>query len=209
MRSAIPWLSSLLLHGLCLSGLFLLARTPPELPLRLSLDFELIANEAVAVEAPEPAPTPPPAPQVPVSEPAPVPDIQAAKPADIKPPPEPEPLAAADPAPVAEPAAPTRSSNEIDAERAAQYAQTVEHVRGLVLRKLRYPTVARRQGWQGKSVLSFILCADGSVEELQVYASSGYKLLDHAAMKAVMESTPFRGNYLRTRVQLPISFILN
>lgn len=101
------------------------------------------------------------------------------------------------------------SGGESEAEEAARKAKTISHVRGQVLNQLEYPAVARRRGWCGKLVLGFLLCVDGSVENLTVLKSSGHGILDRAAMQAVVKTAPFSGGYPRTEVRLPINFQLN
>jgi len=95
------------------------------------------------------------------------------------------------------------------AAEAVQHEITVNHVRGEVLGRLNYPAVARKMGWCGKLILGFVLCADGSVEDLEVLESSGHKVLDRAAMRAVTANVPFSGGYPRTEVRLPINFQLD
>jgi len=49
----------------------------------------------------------------------------------------------------------------------------------------RYPLLARRRGWQGEVVLSFRLEADGRILDARIARSSGYGVLDHAALAAL------------------------
>jgi len=48
-----------------------------------------------------------------------------------------------------------------------------------------YPKAAQRREWQGKVVLRFIIQASGNIKQVQVAESSGYAILDNAAMKAL------------------------
>ncbi len=48
-----------------------------------------------------------------------------------------------------------------------------------------YPAKARRRGYRGVTVLSAEILTDGSVGELKVTTSSGYEILDEAALRAV------------------------
>lgn len=48
-----------------------------------------------------------------------------------------------------------------------------------------YPRAAKRRGYQGKVMLSVHVDVDGGVDNLWVFESSGYRLLDNAALKAV------------------------
>jgi protein TonB len=48
-----------------------------------------------------------------------------------------------------------------------------------------YPRLAERRGWTGTVVLLIDVAADGSVTEVRVESSSGYDILDEAAVSAV------------------------
>ena len=48
-----------------------------------------------------------------------------------------------------------------------------------------YPPVARRRGYEGMVMLSVNVLADGSVGELRIKDTSGYSILDRAAVRAV------------------------
>ena len=151
MRTATPWLSSLILHSLFLVGLVVLSRTPPELPKQLSLDFSLVLRAVEEVTATA-DPVPPVAVPQPVQEqpvvkkpiavkPEPVPKITEM----VEPPP---PTAEAQPeveeAPIVAPTLVVDTAAELEAAKAVQYAQTVHDVRGQVLDKLSYPSIARK-----------------------------------------------------------------
>jgi protein TonB len=56
---------------------------------------------------------------------------------------------------------------------------------------LNYPEQARRMNLDGALVLSVDLLSDGSVEQIRVLRSSGYDILDEAAVRIVRLSSPF------------------
>ena len=75
-----------------------------------------------------------------------------------------------------------------------------------------YPATARRRGYQGTVVLAVMVSETGSTQQIQIAASSGYAILDKAAMKAVYDwrfspATRF-GRPLAMRVKIPVQFIL-
>lgn len=76
-----------------------------------------------------------------------------------------------------------------------------------------YPRRARRLGQEGIVLVQARLNTDGNVLEVRQASSSGFKLLDEAAMKAVRkwEFVPARqqGKYVVSWVQVPVKFILN
>ena len=56
---------------------------------------------------------------------------------------------------------------------------------------LNYPDAARRRHLHGNVVLSVTIAADGQVRDASVYTSSGYRVLDDAAMRIVHLAAPF------------------
>jgi len=56
---------------------------------------------------------------------------------------------------------------------------------------MNYPEEARRRNLEGSLVLSVDVLADGSIERVQVLRSSGYELLDEAAVRIVRLAAPY------------------
>ena len=48
-----------------------------------------------------------------------------------------------------------------------------------------YPLMAKRRGYEGTVILEVFVSKDGKVKDLKVFRSSGHKILDKAAVKAV------------------------
>ena len=76
-----------------------------------------------------------------------------------------------------------------------------------------YPDFARKMGYQGKILVAFRIGKDGKILNLSVSQSSGYKILDEAALEAVKEAGPYPPipNELNTRflkLKIPISYAL-
>jgi len=76
----------------------------------------------------------------------------------------------------------------------------------------RYPKIARKRGYQGTVMLSVFVDEDGLVKNLWVFTSSGYRLLDNAAVNAVRNWTfepGMKGNRkVAMWVKVPIRFEL-
>ena len=75
-----------------------------------------------------------------------------------------------------------------------------------------YPKWAVTQNWQGKIVIAVEVLTDGSVGLYQVMRSTGYQMLDEAAVQAV-QSWKFHpalkeGQPIRTCIQIPVIFQL-
>jgi TonB family protein len=76
-----------------------------------------------------------------------------------------------------------------------------------------YPDFARKRGYQGKILVAFKINRDGKISNLSVSKSSGYKILDEAALDAVKEAGPYppipeelKENSLKLKI--PISYVL-
>lgn len=75
-----------------------------------------------------------------------------------------------------------------------------------------YPPVARRRGYEGTVLLSVHIGADGTVVESRVKESSGYPILDRAALKTVgrwkFEPASRAGVPFAMWVDVPVRFVL-
>jgi protein TonB len=72
-----------------------------------------------------------------------------------------------------------------------------------------YPQIARKMGWEGKVVISFVICENGQVENIRVIRSSGYKVLDSNAVNTVRRVAPFPRPPVRAELIVPISYRLS
>ncbi|HEY5672260.1 MAG TPA: energy transducer TonB [Malonomonas sp.] len=76
-----------------------------------------------------------------------------------------------------------------------------------------YPEVSRRRGQQGTVLLEVAVLDDGSVEKAIVTQSSGFRLLDRAALTAVrrwrFHPATSAGLVVASRVVVPVDFVLH
>ncbi|NMC69616.1 MAG: TonB family protein [Myxococcales bacterium] len=75
-----------------------------------------------------------------------------------------------------------------DSARCLRAAATL---RAVIDARKRYPSLARRRGLSGTTVLTFGIGLDGTLVALTVERSSGSPLLDEAALAAVRDAAPF------------------
>ncbi len=76
-----------------------------------------------------------------------------------------------------------------------------------------YPRWAIRQGWEGRLSLAIEVRTDGTVGKTKVMQSTGHKILDQAAEKAIrtwhFHPTMKDGRAIRDCVQIPVTFKLD
>jgi len=51
-----------------------------------------------------------------------------------------------------------------------------------------YPSIARRRGWEGEVMLSLHLDSDGTMSNVKVAHSSGYRILDRSAVRSAISA---------------------
>ncbi len=82
------------------------------------------------------------------------------------------------------------------------------YIRDKILRNVSYPDAARRMGWQGKVLLSFIIRANGSVKGFNIIQSSGFTVLDKDAIETVKDTAPFPKPPVEAQLVIPIVYRL-
>jgi protein TonB len=236
---AVGFLAAVGLHALVLFGFSL---ATPARPLALSdepssVDVSLAAappEPAPPVAAPtpaEPAPTPEPAatPEpIPTPAPQPAPDIPTPPP-QAAPAPDEESLPApgSTPAPEHPKPAPHRRSKPATphsaagpaaalagaASRGAPNGPVSSHASYLSNPKPDYPAEARRQRQEGVVLVSVEVDGDGRPSDVTLGRSSGFPLLDEAAVQAVrrwrFEPARAAGLPVSSRVEVPVRFSLS
>lgn len=82
----------------------------------------------------------------------------------------------------------------------------------LVTAQLKYPTIARRRGWQGIVILELHIESDGHISRLHVTETSGYPVLDQAAISSLqLASVPHAGQWLNGHaidIRVPVEYRL-
>lgn len=58
-------------------------------------------------------------------------------------------------------------------------------IRTSLMQHLVYPLIARRRGWEGEVILGLHLKANGYISQVRITRSSGYTVLDNAALKSL------------------------
>jgi len=74
-----------------------------------------------------------------------------------------------------------------------------------------YPQDAKNAGWQGTTKLSLNINYDGTLKEVKLLQSSGYRILDEAALETVYRQAPYptlpeQVQQDELRVEIPVAF---
>ena len=99
-------------------------------------------------------------------------------------------------------------SGSADALRENYLSFNFGSIRDKVRDNLRYPAIARRQGWTGRVEIEFTISLSGTIDNKRILSSSGYPLLDRQALRAVDVSAPFPPPAVIATVILPVTFSL-
>ena len=82
-------------------------------------------------------------------------------------------------------------------------------ISNIVQRRINYPPIARRMGWEGRVLIGFVLEPNGDIRDLKVLKSCGYEVLDKEALDAIRRSyKDFPKPPVSVVVKLPITFRL-
>jgi len=82
------------------------------------------------------------------------------------------------------------------------------YIRSIVQKNLSYPQIARKMGWQGKVIISFIVSLEGHARDITIKEGSGFGLLDKNAVAAVQNASPFPKPPIEAQLVIPVSYSL-
>lgn len=80
------------------------------------------------------------------------------------------------------------------------------YIRDMIMKYVSYPHVARKRGWTGKVVVSFIVSEKGLVNDLRIVESSGFPILDNNAIETIKKAAPFPKPPVRAELVMPIVY---
>ena len=72
-----------------------------------------------------------------------------------------------------------------------KYYAYFSHIKRHIEMAWNYPLEAQKNQWEGRLNLMFVVEADGTVSDIILIHSSGYEILDEAAIKAITFASPF------------------
>ena len=89
-----------------------------------------------------------------------------------------------------------------------------QRIKASISKDFSYPRLAIRNGWQGTVMLAFKINFSGEIFEQKVSKTSGYRILDQAALKSLLEIKHINISkniqyYNPVSIELPVIFRLN
>lgn len=103
-----------------------------------------------------------------------------------------------------------KSENIVQTQNATQSISKADYafLRQLIEKHLTYPYLARRNGYEGTVVVSFIL-QDATFKNISIVKSSGYPILDKSAIDAIKKIEPLVNINKDVKIIIPINFRLS
>ncbi|MGE4547372.1 MAG: energy transducer TonB [Desulfurella sp.] len=104
----------------------------------------------------------------------------------------------------------SKSEDIVQTQNATQSISKADYafLRKLIEKHLTYPYLARRNGYEGTVVVSFIL-EDSSLKNISIVKSSGYSILDKSAIDAIKKIAPLVNIHKDVKIVIPINFRLS
>lgn len=100
--------------------------------------------------------------------------------------------------------------HELEQSAENQYIKEhFDYINNIIHINITYPYKARKMSMEGKVVISFFVCQDGSVKDVKIEKSSGFSTLDNNAVKAVRKASPFPTPPVEVKILVPITYKLN
>jgi periplasmic protein TonB len=83
------------------------------------------------------------------------------------------------------------------------------YIKDHIYKHLIYPVTAKRMGWEGRVIVSFIVSSGGYARDIRISKSSGYEILDKNAVKAIKNASPFPKPPVEAQIIIPILYRIN
>jgi periplasmic protein TonB len=101
------------------------------------------------------------------------------------------------------------SGNDASYENKRYLKAHFSYIKELIHNQIIYPATAKKMGWEGKVIVSFIVSSGGYARDVRISKSSGYEILDENAIKAINNASPFPKPPVEAQIIIPILYRLN
>ena len=82
------------------------------------------------------------------------------------------------------------------------------YIKDNIQKRISYPRIARKMGWEGKVIVSFMVDRDGKVQDVHIIESSGFAALDKNAMATIKKAAPFPCSPVSAELVVPVIYRL-
>jgi protein TonB len=109
----------------------------------------------------------------------------------------------------------TSAPSNVDGGHAIAYDKSryikahFSYIKELIHKQIIYPATAKKMGWEGKVIVSFIISSEGYARNIMISKSSGHEILDDNAVKAVKRASPFPKPPVEAQIIIPVLYQLN
>lgn len=95
-------------------------------------------------------------------------------------------------------------------EMGTEYAgQNMASISGLIHGRVYYPRIARKNNWQGRVLVHFVVGTDGRAHDVSLRESSGHQVLDQSALETIRELDGLPRPPVPVPLTVPVHFRLN
>ncbi|MDP2278545.1 MAG: energy transducer TonB, partial [Nitrospirota bacterium] len=101
------------------------------------------------------------------------------------------------------------SGSSIEKAKMRYLKEHFVYIRDMIMKNISYPHMARKMGWEGRVVISFVVEESGRVEDIRVIESSGIGLLDKNAVQTIIKASPFPKPPVKAALIIPVVYKLN
>jgi len=97
----------------------------------------------------------------------------------------------------------------ISSEKIRYFKVHFSYIKDLIYKQIIYPATAKKMGWEGRVIVSFIISSEGYTRNIMISKSSGHEILDENAVKAVKRASPFPKPPVEAQIIIPVLYQLN
>jgi len=80
------------------------------------------------------------------------------------------------------------------------------YIMKIIQKNMNYPSRAKREGWTGKALVSFVILENGQVDNIRILTSTGHQLLDADASESIRAAAPFPPPPIKAELVVPINY---
>lgn len=93
--------------------------------------------------------------------------------------------------------------------KARYLSEHFAYIKDIIQQHISYPARARRMGWEGKVVASFVILENGEVASIKIAQSCGFPTLDNNVIATIKEVAPFPRPPVKAELHVPIIYQLH